>query len=376
MRLDEQATGDLQRGAALLGTGGGGANYLMTQAALHAVRRAGPVRLLAPPELSDDALLVGVAMVGSPVLSEEYLPGQAALTTALGRLEQRLARRADALVVCEVGGLNALYALVVAANAGLPLVDGDGMGRALPELQMISYSIYGVHGSPCVLVSSRGDVTLIEARDDSGLENLARGVTYRAGGVTHMAGYAMSGRQFKETGVLYTVSLAVRLGAAMRRAGSDLPGMLAALQAVLCDSTYGPALVLGEGQVTAVERPMGDGLAYGSALIRCRHGRLLQLHLQNEFLLAELDGRTVATVPDLISVIDAETLEPVQADQIDYGQQVVVLGIEIPALMRTPAALRQFGPRCFGYDSDYRPLSELSPRLTGGEPGVQVRARR
>ena len=40
-------------------------------------------------------------------------------------------------VLCaEVGGMNSLEPLLVSAILGLPVVDGDGMGRAFPMLQV------------------------------------------------------------------------------------------------------------------------------------------------------------------------------------------------------------------------------------------------
>ena len=40
-------------------------------------------------------------------------------------------------VLCaEVGGMNSLEPLMVSAILGLPVVDGDGMGRAFPMLQV------------------------------------------------------------------------------------------------------------------------------------------------------------------------------------------------------------------------------------------------
>ncbi len=41
-----------------------------------------------------------------------------------------------AVMSAEIGGLNSMEPLVVAAKTGLPVVDCDGMGRAFPELQV------------------------------------------------------------------------------------------------------------------------------------------------------------------------------------------------------------------------------------------------
>jgi uncharacterized protein len=50
----------------------------------------------------------------------------------------------------------ARHRLIVGARAGLPVIDGDGMGRAFPELQMDMFSIYGVAPTPGALADPRG----------------------------------------------------------------------------------------------------------------------------------------------------------------------------------------------------------------------------
>ena len=42
-----------------------------------------------------------------------------------------------AVMSAEIGGLNAMEPLVMAARTGMPVVDCDGMGRAFPELQVL-----------------------------------------------------------------------------------------------------------------------------------------------------------------------------------------------------------------------------------------------
>lgn len=44
---------------------------------------------------------------------------------------------------------------------GLPMVDADGMGRAYPEVQMISFLIYGQNLCPCSLADEKGNRLLI-----------------------------------------------------------------------------------------------------------------------------------------------------------------------------------------------------------------------
>ena len=46
--------------------------------------------------------------------------------------------------------------LILGADLGLPVVDCDGMGRAFPELNMLTPSIYGLPLCPGAVVGSSG----------------------------------------------------------------------------------------------------------------------------------------------------------------------------------------------------------------------------
>ena len=45
--------------------------------------------------------------------------------------------------------------LIIGADMGLPIIDGDGMGRAFPELQMYIPSIEGHITTPAVLTDEK-----------------------------------------------------------------------------------------------------------------------------------------------------------------------------------------------------------------------------
>ena len=77
---------------------------------------------------------------------------------------------------------------------------------------------------------------------------------------------------------------------------------------------------------------------------------------QNENIAALQDGVFVATVPDLICILDSETAEPVTNETLRYGQRVKVVAMSVPPIMRTPAALAAFGPAAFGLATPYQPF--------------------
>ena len=85
----------------------------------------------------------------------------------------------------------------------------------------------------------------------------------------------------------------------------------------------------------------------------------MEITFQNEHLVAYRNGKMVAIVPDLIAIVDGETAQPIPAEGLRYGQRVKVIGTSAAPIMRTPEALKVFGPRCFGLDMDFTPIEEL-----------------
>ena len=78
-----------------------------------------------------------------------------------------------------------------------------------------------------------------------------------------------------------------------------------------------------------------------------------RLFFQNEYSVAEVDGRRVSTVPNLLCVIDSVRGEPIGTEALRYGQQVSLVSLPAMPVHLTPAALAVVGPRGFGYDFDY-----------------------
>jgi DUF917 family protein len=110
-----------------------------------------------------------------------------------------------------------------------------------------------------------------------------------------------------------------------------------------------------------VQRRTDRGFARGEATIEGSDEYAtsrLTLHIQNENLVAILDGEIIVSVPDLITVLDAETGDPITTESLRYGFRVVVVGIGCHPKWRTSAGLDVVGPRYFGYDIDYVPVEQ------------------
>ena len=350
---------DIAAGAAVLGCGGGGDPYvgaLMTQQSL---RSGHPVTLVPPADVPDDALVVVIAGIGAPPVLVEKIPNGSESELALRHLEKHLGRRADFLMSAEAGGLNSLYPLQVAAKLGLPVVDADGMGRAFPKLEMTTFHIFGIPTTPMALVNERGDLMLMQTTSDPQAEHFVKHLAVAMGGIMSSAGFAQSGADVKRAAVPGTLSICQDIGRALRLARTQrhdpFDALLAALRAT---AYYQHAHLIFEGKVADVERRITGRWSMGQARIEGSRG-VLELAIQNEHLVARINGRTAAIVPDLLAVLDEDTAQAITAETLRYGQRVRVLAASVPPIMRSEAALKVWGPHAFGIDEPFVPIEQL-----------------
>ena len=359
-KIGIQEIEDIAIGATILGTGGGGDPYIGKLMAISAIKEHGPVTLLDVEEVPDEALIIPTAMMGAPTVMIERIPRGDEALGSLRALEAHLGKKAFATMPIEAGGLNSTIPFTVGAKAGLPVVDADGMGRAFPELQMESFSVYGLDGSPIVIQDEKGNFVLARTVDNYMLEWLARGVTMRMGGASHIAHYSMTGADVKRTGIRNSPTLTLKIGRAIREAHEKKENPFEALMKITEGTNYGKAIPLFKGKIADVERRTSAGFAVGSVTIEGLDeykNQTMKIRFQNENLVATVGEKVLATVPDLISVMDQETGLAITTEGLRYGFRVVVIGIPTPEIMRTPAALHVWGPKYFGYkDIEYVPL--------------------
>src|SRR5574341_525155 len=361
MKLTFQELEDLARGAAFLGTGGGGDPYCGRLMVEQAVKEGCTVEIIDRDEVPDDALIIPTALMGALTVLVEKRPRGDEAILSLRRLEEHLGRKAFATMPIECGGVNSTMPLVVGARLGLPVVDADGMGRAFPELQMETFHVYGVPGTPMAITNEYGDTALVTTHDNYMMEWLARGITIRMGGTAYIAEYAMNGRTAKRTAVPRTLTLGLTIGRGIRLARQQHRDPFQALVALLRTTPYKVGVVIFEGKVVDVLRQTTEGFAKGQAVIESTadHNDQMELTFQNEHLVARVRGEVKAIVPDLICVLDAETAEPITTEAIKYGQRVKVMAVSVPKIMRTPEALAVFGPKAFGLNGEFCPIETL-----------------
>ena len=134
----------LLTGLGIFGTGGGGDPKGWGRSVFDADRAAGRTyELVDAVDVEDDAFILSGGYLGSvaeDVSLNRVVQGWEAefeLEKAIRVLEVEHGRRADYLVPFELGGGNTPVVMSCAARLGIPMIDGDGVGRAAPETHML-----------------------------------------------------------------------------------------------------------------------------------------------------------------------------------------------------------------------------------------------
>lgn len=355
-KIGKQEIEDISIGAALLGTGGGGDPYIGKLMALQAIEEFGPITLLDADELPDDVIIVPTAMMGAPTVMVEKIPSGEEATAAFDSLKEFLGKDIYATMPIEAGGVNSLLPFALAAKQGLPVVDADGMGRAFPELQMVTFYLDGLSATPMMLTDEKGNAMLLNTINSVWAERLARGATIEMGGSVMLAIYPMTGQQLKQSSIKGILSLEEKIGRSIREAKEK---QYDAIEAVL-ELTNGHRLF--HGKVIDIDRKTETGFARGIAKLEGFEqnvGEELELFFQNEHLLAKKGEQVVAMTPDLIAVLDSETGMPITTEGLRYGSRCVVIGMPCHEKWRSEKGIETAGPRYFGYEFDYTPIEQL-----------------
>ncbi|MDO5613701.1 MAG: DUF917 family protein [Paracoccus sp. (in: a-proteobacteria)] len=322
----------IAQGAALLACGSGGDPLIGALLARQAIAQHGPVPLVAVESLPEDALVVPGCMLGDPAILSEKPPQGDELVQALHVLERVLDRPASAVICAGTFGLNLTLALALAAAARLPLIDGDGTGRALPGLRASGFALHGVSATPMVLCDDKGNSLTIETVSDDWAEGLARTATAEMGGVAMTTLFPMTGGQAQRAVIAGTVSLSARIGAALHSAEAPV--------SALCDLLPGRVLTTGRVQ----------HLNPAAAQIGAQGGDAppVQISFADVLLSAGRAGQTIAASPQALALIDPASGRPIPFASLTPGQRVALLTWPAAPVWSAQGGAAMAGPAAFG----------------------------
>ena len=284
------------------------------------------------------------------------------LSVAIQELMRYAGVEVAAIIPLEPGGRNSPNPLSSGARLGIPIIDGDYTGRAVPEIVQIIPCIAGCPPWPATSVDPFGNALIIrKAINPPMTERIGKHLAVAAFGTVGMAGFLMPAKEARKMVVPGTATRSIAVGSAIREAREkNLDPVNAAIKA-------SGAYLLFQGEVTQRRWEDKDGYMYGSTVITGQEtfgNRQMKIWFKNENHITWIDNKPFVTSPDLITVIDSTTAEPLTNTIIEKGRSVSVLGIAAPSALRTDAALKYIGPPWFGFDIPYKPIETIAKNFT------------
>ncbi|KAK8038346.1 d-amino acid hydantoin hydrolase (hydantoinase) [Apiospora phragmitis] len=359
----------LADGCYVLGCAGGG-SPAASRIQLRDMLRAGhTMRVIDTSSLDPKALVYWGGHMGSPATSNERLQSIETVYAFRALMEYRREESFEAVLSLEIGGANGLEPFLVGSSRFFdrPIIDGDLMGRAYPCYWQTTIAVHAPNELvPCAIDSGDGKtILMVRAPDDEIVDRALRASCSEMGSRVGMASCPATAEKVGKFGVLKTVSLAWRIGRCIARAEATNTLSMVAESIVQEAGGAKSAKILFRGKIVAVERRLFKGHSLGSITI----AGLAASEEENSGsgMGQQGDGTTksiIASVPDLICVLDTSSGRNLGVPEFKCGFRVTVLGITCsPRWTETPAGLKIGGPKAFGYDIDYQPIGQyVEPR--------------
>ncbi|KAK7210402.1 hypothetical protein V2G26_017580 [Clonostachys chloroleuca] len=376
-------------GCYILGTGGGGSPYSSKIRLRTELRKGAVIRVVDTRDIPDDAQVGCGGGAGSPTVAIEKLGGDEMLESQ-HELYKICDRPATHMISVEIGGANGLQSMIIGASTlmNLPAVDGDWMGRAYPTKWQTTPVVFNERTpiwAPIAMSDGNGNVVVMpKTSSDAHVERILRAAIGQMGSNVGAADAPVTGAETKRWVVEHTISQSWRIGRGVAKARQE--NQVSNVAEAIIDQCGGPSAgrVLWKGKIVGVERNLKTGHVYGECLIQgtdvsgkedvvdSAFRGILKIPFKNENIAAikvPEDGRKekqediLAIVPDLITVIDAQSGEAVGTPEYRYGLLVVVLGLAASdKWTNTERGIKLGGPESFGFNHlRYTPLGTYQP---------------
>lgn len=339
---------DILVGACLLGGGGGGpmsgALPLIAYIETHRLQ----IHLVSPGDLPQSGMAGVVAGIGAPDAATHGPAFTVAPKTALTALSKAVDAPFIAVLPGETGAMNSIIPALVAGQLGLPLVDVDSAGRALPTLNLAAYNL-ATPPNPLILANQTDDpanavLAQLNTPTPEGADALVRGlVTASAfGNEGAFATWALPIQKLYGASVSGTVSRSLRVGKALRLAKSTGANPLEAVIQAL----DGKAVVLAQGAIASVDTVEGGGFDTSHIAIGTGDGADVTVVAVNENLLAwkRTDATPLAAAPDTLAwlTFDGDPLSNADISSKSVGTKVWLLGVPAAPILRSPSLAAGF----------------------------------
>lgn len=360
----------LLEGLAILGTGGGGNPEWGREIMKKDLGAGKTYKIVDPEDISDDAFITSGGIMGSVKTLEKISirelmanwDNRFELLVALQAMEELYNKKVDYVVPFEVGGLNTPVMFALAARAGIPVVNGDALGRCAPETQMTSFIGHDISLTPMPLADRVGNTIIVTESINSVFpDQIGRFMVTNGGGLGGNAHYPMTGSQLKKSVIPKTITQAIEIGKviiAAREKGEDPVKAFTKLVSGINLFKGDVSSIVGEDKggfyLTIVELEGKEKFADKKA----------KLVIKNETMVLWVDDELKAIFPDLVCMLKSDG-QGIMSVDIEKGLEMNLVGFPCHERLRNSAlshvGKEALGPARYGHQElKYEPIELLN----------------
>ena len=355
MKLIEKDIIQIINGSALLASGGGGSvtdglALLSTYKANHPGQPI-EVELLSVDEMDSSTCSVVIAGIGAPTkgANKDFTVCATSSFDEICKIAEELGKNVGYVMPIEMGGFNTFAPMLLSLAEGYPTIDADGVGRAVPGLDTTLVHINGYDTSPLAMGGENNDrlqIRMDDPRNAVGAQAIAGPVANGYfDGNAGIAGWIMDKNQIIDAIPTGTVSLAKKIGEIIEEAVEhkeskgleyidDVFERISIIAGVEALRLTPPTII--DKYIPNADPNFDNGHYYLGKEVDGE--QRYKVSYENESLVlyqVQEDIETpFLTAPDIITMYNAETGEPVTNEDVDQNSHAgtldklyVVLGI-------------------------------------------------
>ncbi len=275
---------------------------------------------------------------------------------AVERFKELLGIELVAFMPVELGGGNTAVALYASGIAGIPVADGDRVGRAAPEIHQDTAFLFNKSTLPAYAVTPTGDEVLIVGYADvDDYEAMLRHLAVLSGKFVTVIDTPLKVSEAKDIAIRGSLTRCYELGKLVL----DMKSRNAIKIDRIAEAMNG--WVVFHGIIKEWRWRNEGGFLVGEMIIEGIEeykNRVLRSWIKNEHIMVWIDNEPLVMPPDLFTLVLRDGT-PLLNSKAREGIEVYGIAAPAPNVWRSERGLELFGPKHFGFNYEYVPVEIL-----------------
>lgn len=371
IKLNKEDMDALLIGFSILGTGGGGDPEWGRKILENDFQNNRACEIVDIEDVEDDAFVCSGGIMGS-VMALENMSYDAivadweddfVLITAFKEMESIMGKKLDYIIPFEAGGLNTPVIMSLAARMGIPMINGDALGRSAPETQMTSFIGHNIALNPMPLVDAHGNtIVVMNSKESTYADEIGRFVVTKGGSLGGNAHYPMSGKDLKRSCVPGTITQSLEIGKTIIGAREKGKNPVEAFRKIV------KGIMLFTGEIEEVFGEDKGGFYLTNVKIRGNNefeNNIAKMVIKNETMVIWINEEIKCIFPDMAFILNPQTGDGLMSSKLETGMPINIIGTPCHERLRESLASEEgkkaFGGARYGYDElQYTPFEELN----------------